>query len=128
MTNEPEWRDANPTNENLPNKGRNVILLIGGGIALLAITIIGMRLRPVGLAVGGLTFFYGILMMAKRQKFNFKVSLVVTICGFLLLLANPRFGVVAGFAAYFLVAGAVGFVIFGLINAIKLAWDLGKFS
>ena len=129
MSNEPEYRDANPSTENLPGKGRVIIQCIAGGVALLALTIISMRIRPVGLAVGGMAFFYGIVMMARRHKFNFKISLIVTICGFFILLVNPRFGVVVGLVAfYILLAIALGFIIYGLVKAINLAWDLGKFS
>ena len=126
MTNEPEWRDANPANDNLPNKGRSIITFIAGGLALGVITILGMRIRPLGLGVGGMAFFYGIQMLIRKRRYNFKVSLIITACGFLLLLANPRFGVVAGFAAFFCVVAAIGLVVIGLFKAIKLAWDLGK--
>jgi len=128
MSDEREWRDVNPQTENLPNRGRNIILFIAGGIALGALTIVGMRVRPVGLLTGSFTFLSGLMMLVRRKKFNYKPGLIVAGCGFLLLLANPRFGVVAGFAGYFLVVIAVGLVIFGLLKAIKLAWELGKFS
>jgi len=129
MSNEPEeWRNVNSSTENLPDKGKTVILLIAGGIILGILTIIGMRIRPVGLSVGIFAFFSGITMLFRRRLFTYKPGLILTICGFLMLLANPRFGVVAGFAGYFLVAGAIGLVVFGLIKAIKLAWDLGKWS
>jgi disulfide bond formation protein DsbB len=129
MTNEPEWKDANPSaEENIPGKGRIVIQFVVGGIILGILAIIGMRIRPVGLAAGIFTFFSGVMMMLRRRQFNYKPALILTACGFLLLLANPRFGVVAGFAGYFLVVGAIGLVVFGLFKAIKLAWELGKFS
>jgi len=128
MSNEPEWRDANSSAENLPNKGRTVILFIAGGIALFILTFVGMRIRPVGLAVGAFTFVSGLMMLVRRKQFFYKPGIIVTLCGFFLLLANPRFGVVAGFAAYFLIVGAIGLVVFGLVKAIKLAWDLGKSS
>jgi hypothetical protein len=67
-------------------------------------------------------------MLIRRKKYNFKMSFIVTIAGFLMLLANPRFGVVAGFAGYFLITGAIGLVAFGLFKAIKLAWELGRRS
>ncbi|MCL2209998.1 MAG: hypothetical protein FWC19_07825 [Treponema sp.] len=126
MSNEPEWRDANPQPENLPGKGRTIILFVLGGIAIFALTIIGIRIRPVGLAAGIFAFFSGIMMLLRRHRYNFKRSLIITACGFLLLLANPRFGIVAGFASYFLIVGAIGIVVFGLVKAIKLAWDIGK--
>jgi hypothetical protein len=130
MTNEPEWRDANPQTADLPNKGRAVIVCLVGGLALGALSFIGMRIRPVGLAVGGLAFFSGIgtllRMRVRRQKANFKIAVIVTVAGFLMLAANPRFGMVAPFAGYFLITGAIGLVVFGLIKAVKLAWDLGN--
>jgi len=128
MSNEPEWRDANPSTENLPFKGRDVILFIAGGIVVAILAIIGMRIRPVGLAFGFLAFFYGITMLIRRRQLNYKPGLILTAVGFLMLLANPRFGVVAGFAGTILVIGAVGFIVFGIFKAIKLAWELGKFS
>jgi len=128
MKDEPEWRDANPATENLPDKGRTIILFVLGGIALGILGIVGMRVRPVGLAVGNLAFISGIMMLIRRKRYNRKISLIVTAAGFLLLLANPRFGVVAGFAGYFVVVGAIGLVVFGLVKAIKLAWDLGNFK
>jgi Sec-independent protein translocase protein TatA len=45
-----------------------------------------------------------------------------------MLLANPRFGVVMSFAGFLLIVIAIGLVVFGLSKAIKLAWELGKFS
>jgi hypothetical protein len=138
MTNEPEYRDANPETADLPNKGRAVILCLAGGLAIGALGFIGMRIRPVGLGVGTFTFFTGIGMFARMrarahvrtrgQKTNLKTAAIVTAAGFLMLLANPRFGVVAAFAGYFLMTGAVGLVVMGLFRAVKLAWDLGNRS
>jgi hypothetical protein len=130
MTNEPEWRDANPQTADLPNKGRTVILCLAGGLALGVLSFVGMRIRPVGLAIGGFAFFGGIgtllRMRIRRQKTNFKIALIITAAGFLMLAANPRFGMVAPFAGYFLITGAIGLVVFGLIKAVKIAWDLGN--
>jgi len=126
MTNEPEWRDANPATEDLPNKGRAVIICIAGGIAMGVLTFIGMRVRPLGLIVGGAAFFGGISILLRRRKAVFKTGLIITAAGFLLLLTHPRFGIVAGFAGYFLIVGALGIFVMGLIKAIKLSWDLGQ--
>jgi asparagine N-glycosylation enzyme membrane subunit Stt3 len=128
VTNEPEWKDASPPPENLPVKGRDVIICIVCGIALGALAIVGMRIRPVGLSIGVFAFFSGIMMMIRRRQLNYKPGLGLAISGFLMLLANPRFGVVAGFAGYFLMVGAIGLFAFGIFKAIKLAWELGKFS
>ena len=126
MTNEPEWKDVNPTTADLPNKGRAVIVCIVGGIVLGVLTFLGMRIRPVGLAAGMFAFVSGITMLTRRRKINLKIGVIVTVAGFLMLLANPRFGVVAGFAGYFLIVGALGLVVMGLFKAVKLAWDLGN--
>jgi len=130
MTNEPEWKDANPATEDLPNKGRTVIFYIVGGLMLGALAFVGMKIRPVGLAAGTFLFLSGIGAIIRRlrgqQKTNFKNEVVLMIAGFLMLLANPRFGVVAGFSAYFLIVGALGLVVMGIGKAIKLSWDLGK--
>jgi len=128
MTNEPEWRDANPETADLPNKGRTVILCIAGGVVLGALAFIGMRIRPVGLAAGTFAFITGITTLIRRRKYQAKIGLVLTIAGFLMLLANPRFGIVAGLAGYFLIVGALGLVVLGLFKAVKLCWDLGKRS
>ena len=128
MSNEPEWKDANPQTENLPNKGRHIILFIAGGLALGILAIVGARIRPLGLIVGSFTFLAGLRMLIQKRQFFYKPGLIVTISGFFLLLSNPRFGIVAGFASTLLVIGALGLVVFGLVKAIKLAWDLGKFS
>jgi hypothetical protein len=128
MTNEPEWKDVNPTTADLPNKGRTVILCIVGGIVLGALAFLGMRIRPVGLAAGMFAFISGITMLVRRRKVNVKISVMVTVAGFLMLLANPRFGVVAGFAGYFLIVGALGLIVLGLFKAVKLSWDLGNRS
>ncbi|MCL2764098.1 MAG: hypothetical protein FWD40_02305 [Treponema sp.] len=128
MSNESEYRDVNPINENLNNKGRTAIMFIAGGIALFILTFVGMRIRPVGLAVGSFTFVSGLMMLVRRKKFNYRPGLIVAVCGFLLLLANPRFGVIAGFAGYFLVIASIGLFVFGLFKAIKISWDLGKWS
>jgi hypothetical protein len=130
MTNEPEWRDANPETADLPNKGRAVILCLAGGIAIGAVGFIGMKIRPVGLGVGTFAFFTGIGMFARmrKKKTDLKIAAVVTAAGFLMLLANPRFGVIAAFAGYFLITGAIGLAVLGLFKAVKLAWDLGNRS
>ncbi|MCL2721043.1 MAG: hypothetical protein FWD47_06850 [Treponema sp.] len=128
MSNEPEWKDANPSTENLPNKGRLIIQLIAGGIALFVLTYVGMRLRHVGLAVGSFTFISGLIMLVRRKQFFYKPGLIVVFCGFLMLLAYQPIGIVKGFAIFFLVIGSIGLVIIGLFKAIKLAWELGKFS
>ena len=126
MTNEPEWRDANPATEDLPNKGRTVILFIVGGIVLGVLTFVGMRVRPLGLFVGGAAFFSGISILLRRRKGTFKTGIIITAAGFLMLLTHPRFGIAAGFAAYFLIVGALGLFVAGLFKAIKLSWDLGQ--
>ena len=130
MMNEPEWKDANPETSDLPNKGRAVILCLVGGLALGALSIVGMKIRPVGLVVGTFAFFSGIgallRMRIRGQKANFKIAVIITAAGFLMLAANPRFGMAAPFAGYFLITGAIGLVVFGLIKAVKLAWDLGN--
>jgi hypothetical protein len=130
MTNEPEWRDANPQTADLPNKGRTVILCLAGGLALGVLSFVGMRIRPVGLALGGFAFFSGIgmLLRMRRQKANLKIALIITVAGFLMLAANPRFGIAAPLAGYCLITGAIGLVVFGLIKAVKLSWDLGNRS
>jgi hypothetical protein len=128
MADEPEWKDANPSTENLQGKGRIVIQFILGGIVLLALSIVSLRVRPLGLVVGTAAFLTGIMMLIRRHKINYKTGLIVTVSGFLLLLANPRFGIASALAGYFLIVGAVGLIIFGLLKAIKLAWDVGKYS
>ncbi|MCL2230880.1 MAG: hypothetical protein FWC01_07260 [Treponema sp.] len=126
--NEPEYKDANPGTENLHGKGRIVIQCVVGGIALIALTILGSVVKPLGLFLGGAAFFYGLSMIIRRRKFNLPFHVIITTCGFLLLLTHPRFGIIAGIAPTVLIIGAVGCVVFGLVNAIKLAWDIGKFS
>jgi len=126
MSNEPEWRDATPKNENLPNKGKIVIQLIAGGIALIVIAVAGRVVRPLGLITGGFAFMSGLMMLVRRRQVFYKPGLIVTACGFLLLLANPRFGVVAGFAGWLVFTVAIGLVAFGLFKAVMLAWDVGK--
>ncbi|MDR0289545.1 MAG: hypothetical protein LBI06_01255 [Treponema sp.] len=132
MSEESEWRDVNPITADLPNKGRIIIFLVVGGLALGLLGLIGVRIRPVGLAVGMFAFISGIGMILRAVKrkvqTDLKPAIIITIAGFLILLANPRFGIIAGFAAYFIVAGAIVLVLLGLSKAIKLAWDLGKRS
>jgi hypothetical protein len=99
-----------------------------GGLVIGILTFVGMRVRPFGLTVGTAAFFTGISILIKRRKTAFKTGVVVTAAGFLMLLAHPRFGIVAGFSGYFLVVGAIGLVVLGLVKAIKLSWDLGQGS
>ena len=126
--NEPEWRDANPATEDLPNKGKTVIMYVVGGLILGALALIGTRIRPVGLGAGVFGLFTGIGILLRRQKARFKMGVALTVAGFLLLLTTPRFGVVAGFAVYFLIVGALGLIVFGIFKAIKLSWDLSRRS
>jgi hypothetical protein len=132
MNEESEWKDVNPITADLPNKGRTIIILIVGGLALGLLGFIGMRVRPLGLAVGTFTFFTGIGMVLRAVKrkihTDLKPAVIITVAGFLMLLANPRFGIVAAFATYFVIVGALGLLVVGLSKAIKLAWDLGKRS
>jgi energy-converting hydrogenase Eha subunit C len=123
-----DWRDANPVTADLPNKGRTVIILIVGGIVLGVLAFIGTRIRPVGLAAGAFALVTGLGILLRRQKYRFKTGIALTAAGFLMLLANPRFGEVAGFAVYFLIVGAIGLVVLGIFKAVKLSWDLGKRS
>ena len=126
MSNEPEWRDATPINENLPNKGKIVIQFIAGGLALIIIAVVGRVIRPLGLIAGGFAFMSGLMMLVRRRQLFYKPGLIVCACGFLLLLANPRFGIIAGFAGWLVFTVAIGLIAFGLLKAIKLAWDVGK--
>jgi len=128
MTNEPEWRDANPQTENLPGKGRIIIQCIIGGLALGILAFVGSIIKPIGLAVGGVAFFSGIMMLFRRKQLKYKPGLILAAAGFLLLLTHPRAGIIAGVAATLLIIGAIGLVVFGLFKAIKLAWDVGKLN
>ncbi|MCL2044260.1 MAG: hypothetical protein FWG89_08985 [Treponema sp.] len=125
--NEQEWKDVNPQTADLPDKGRAVILCIVGGIAFGIVGFVGMKIRPVGLAVGIFALMTGISMfIRKNRKVNAKTAALITAAGFLILLANPRFGFAAGIAGTFIIIGAIGLVALGLVKAIKLSWDLGK--
>ncbi|MCL2410405.1 MAG: hypothetical protein FWC97_02060 [Treponema sp.] len=126
MSNEPEWKDANPSSDNLQGKGRIIIQFIVGGIALFILTMVSARIRPLSLGIGGFAFMSGLMMLVRRRQLFYKPGLIVTLSGFLLLLTTPRFGVVAGFASFFLVVGAIGLFAFGLVKAIQLAWDVQK--
>jgi len=126
LTNEPEYRDVNPSTEGLSDKGKIIIQCFAGGIALGVLTFLAIAVKPMGLAIGGTVFFYGIMMLARRQKFNFATSLIVTASGFLMLLTVPRVGIMTGIAGTLLIIGAVALIALGLTKAIKLAWDLGK--
>jgi len=126
MSNEPEWKDVNPPKEDKSSKGKAILQLIFGGIALIIIAIVGRVVRPLGLIVGGFAFFSGLMMLIRRRQFFYKPGIIVTLAGFLLLLANPRFGVVAGFAGFLSFTYAIGLIAFGLLGAIKLAWDAAK--
>ena len=126
MTNEPEYRDVSSDTENLPNKGRNIIQFVAGGIVLGVLGIISMRIRPMGLVVGSFVFISGLSMLVRRRQLFYRPGLIVALAGFLLLLTHHRFGIVAGFAATFVVMLAIGLVVFGLVKAIILAWDVQK--
>ena len=128
MTTEPEWRDANPKTENLPNRGKSVIFFIVGGLALGVITVLGSVIKPIGLGIGSFAFFSGITMLMRKKQLTYKPGLILIISGFLLLLTHPRAGVIAGIASTLLIIGAVGLVLFGLFKAIKLSWEVGKLS
>jgi uncharacterized membrane protein YhaH (DUF805 family) len=125
---ESEWKDANPVTADLPNKGRTAIIYIVAGLVLGILTFLGMRIRPLGLAAGVFTLVIGIGIFLRRQKARYKEGAALTVAGFLLLLANPRFGAVTAFAIYFLIIGSIGLVVLGLFKAIKISWDLGKRS
>jgi len=126
--NESEWKDANPVTEDLPNKGRTVIMLIAGGLLLGIFAVFGKFLKHVGLAAGVFALIIGIGMLLRgyRKKILNKTGLIVAIAGFLMMLSFPRFGYAAAFAGTLLFIGAAGLVVFGIIKAIKLSWDLGK--
>ena len=130
MSEESEWKDVNPVTADLPIKGRIIILLIAGGLALGILGFLGVRVRPLGLAVGAFSLFTGIGMVTRAVKrrisANIKPGAMIAAAGFLMLLANPRFGLVASFATYFLIVGAIILVVTGISKAIKMAWDLGK--
>jgi hypothetical protein len=123
-----EWKDAGPPTADYSNKGKTVIVLIAGGLLLGALAFIGAKVRPVGLAAGTFTFMTGLgmLMRRRRVKTDLRTTVFIILAGFLLLLSNPRFGIAAGVAVYFLIVGAIGLVVAGLGKAIKLSWDLGK--
>jgi len=128
---EPEWKDANPSTADLPNKGRSAIIFIVCGIALFVLSRLGIVIRPLGLAAGIFGFMAGIAMIirSRKGKGDFKTGLIVTAAGFLMLLANPRMGTItAGIAGTILMIGAVGLVVIGIGKAVKLSWDLGKRS
>ena len=126
--NEPEWRDANPATEDLPNKGKTVISFIVAGIALGVLTVISVRFRQVGLAVGGIALISGIGIFMRKQKTKYKLAAALTSAGFLMLLTFPPVGIMKAIAMTVLIIGAVGLVVMGIGKAIKLSWDLSKRS
>ena len=126
MTNEPEWRDANPKTNNLSGRGRIIIQCVASGIALFAITFVGMKFKPVALSVGGFSFLSGLIMLVRRKNLFYKPGLIVASCGFLLLLSYPSIGIVTAISGYLLIVAAIGLIVFGLFKAIKLAWDVKK--
>ena len=132
MSDESEWKDANPETADLPNKGKSAIICIASGIALALVSFVGIKFRTVGLAAGGLALFSGLgmflRMRTRKQKPNYKLAAIITAAGFLMLLANPRFGPMIGIAGTLLIIGAIGLVVLGLWKAIKISWDLGKRS
>jgi len=128
-----EWKDANPVTADLPNKGRSAIICIAGGLVLGILTFISMKIRTVGLAAGLFIFMSGIGMFVRmflqhKQKPNYKLVALLIAVGFLMLLANPRFGYLVAVAGYILFTGAIGLVVVGIGKALKLSWDLGKRS
>jgi len=101
-------------------QNRFPIFLIVFGIVFHFLGFIGMRIRPFGLIIGILALIVGILIFLLKQKVNYKVAIILTITGSLMLLVNPRFGIIAPFAGYFLLLGSIGLFIFGLIKLLIL--------
>jgi len=128
MADEPEYRDANSQTVSLPNKGRAIIQFVAGGLVLGILTTVGYILKPIGLAIGGAAFFYGIFMLIRRRRFNFKNSLFITVCGFFMLIAYSRIGIFSLGAWVLLYTGSVVLIIAGIIKAINLAWEVGKLN
>ena len=126
--NEQEWKDVNPQTADLPDKGREVILCIVGGLVIAVLGFVGMKIRFVGLVVGMVAFMTGIGMIMRKRTTNRKMAFVIAAAGLLMLLTYPAIGMVKAIAAYFLITGAIGLVVFGLFKAVKLSWDLGKRS
>ena len=127
--NEQEWKDVNPQTADLPDKGREVILCIVGGIVIAVLGFVGMKIRFVGLVVGMFAFLTGIgMIMRKRTTANRKMAFVIAAAGLLMLLTYPAIGMVKAIAAYLLITGSIGLVVYGLFKAVKLSWDLGKRS
>jgi len=101
-------------------QNRFPIFLIVFGIVFLFLCFIGMRIRPIGLIIGILALIVGILIFFIKRKINYKVAIILTITGSLMLLANPRFGIIAPFAGYFLLLGLIGLFVIGLIKLLIL--------
>jgi len=96
------------------------IFLIVFGIVLFLLGFIGMRIRLYGLIIGILALIVGIVIFLLQQKVYNKIAVILTITGSLMLISNPRFGIIAPFAGYFLILGSVGLFIFGLIKLLIL--------
>ena len=121
MSNEPEWRDANTSTENLPNKGKVIIQLIFGGIAFCILAAVCSILKHLGIGIGGFLFIFGLMMLLRKKHLFYAPGLIVAIAGFLLMLSiviKPMIFITFPFG--------VGLIIAGIVKAVNLAWDVQK--
>jgi len=121
MNNEPEWRDANPSIENLPNKGKVIIQLIFGGIAFCILAVVCMIRPPLGIGIGGFIFIFGLMMLLRKRHLFYARGLIVAIAGFLLMLS-----IVIKHIIIISFPFGVGLIIAGIVKAVNLAWDVQK--
>lgn len=123
MSNEPEWKDVNPQTEDLSNKGKIIIQFIVGGLALCVLAAVGSINKTLGVGIGSFVFISGLMMLIRRRQFLYAPGILVAISGFFLMLS-----IVVKNVIFVTFPFGVGLIIVGLVKAINLAWDLGKFS
>ena len=68
MSDNHEWKDANYSYSNLPNKGRLAIQCIVTGIIIGLVLVLGRAVRPLFLASGAFLFVSGISMLIRRRR------------------------------------------------------------
>lgn len=104
------------------------MFLIIFGFVLLLSGFIAMHIRVFGIIIGILALIVSILIFLLKQKIKYKVAIILTITGSLILLSNlrllfsvPNFWIIREPSAYFLIyfLSSIGLEAFGWIKLLK---------
>ena len=122
-------RDEIPSASSLSKLGVAAVGYTAAGIFLCVLNAIsGIGFSLIGVVAGAAVFLIGLGSFFSKDPSDKKAGLIITTAGILTVISKSGIPFLAGASRFLLIAGAVGLLALGLINAVKFFRGLKKRS